>query len=244
MTVFTLGAITFNNGVADGNGVKWYGYVDGWDTLETNLDDYRRPAQAGSVTTSNQHASRQMTVFGHGTWDTENLPLYYTAKQNLNAETNALTQFASSPIVITHTEEIVRRIECVRTSLRTRCVGKVACEFELTVKADDPRKYDNTEDTLTTSGTATNDGDIETFPTFTLTSAGAPTLSLGSRQVVATSSLPIGTVIDFGALTVLNGTTDYFGNMDPASDFFGLAPGNNSVTSTVAGTWAWRSAWL
>ena len=243
MTVFTLGAITFNNGVADGDGITWYGYVDGWDTLENNVEDYARPGQHGGITTANQYAVRQMTVFGTGTYEPD-VSLYYTAKKKLNAESNALTQFASSPLIITHTEEIDRRIEAYRTSLRTRCQGDVSCEFELTVRCDDPRKYSDTESTLATSGTATNDGDIETFPTFTLTSAGAPTLTLGSRTVAATSSLPSGTVIDFARLTVLNGTTDYFGFMDPASDFFGLAPGGNTVASTVAGTWAWRSAWL
>lgn len=244
MTVFTLDTITFNNGVADVDGITWYGYVDGWDTLENRVEEYAFPAFHGGIVTANLYEPRQMTVFGHGTWDSENIALYYTAKQKLNAATNALTQFADSPIVITHVEEITRRIECLRTSLRTKCVGKVACEFELTVRADDPRKYDNTLSTLATSGTATNDGDITTYPTFTLGSAGTPTLSLGSQSVVALSSLPSGTVIDFYRMTVTNGATDYFGNMSAASEFFGLAPGNNTVSSTVAGTWSWRSAWL
>lgn len=244
MTVFTLDSITFNNDVADGDGIKWFGYVDGWDTLENRVEEYAFPAFHGGIVTANLYQPRQMTVFGKGTWENPSSSLYYTAKQKLNAATNALTQFADSPIVITHVEEITRRIECLRTSLRTQCLGNIACEFELTVRADDPRKYDNTESTLTTSGTAANDGDITTYPTFTLTTAGTPVLALGSRQVIATASLPSGTVIDFYNMTVTNGTTDYFGNMDSASDFFGLAPGNNSVTSTVAGTWAWRSAWL
>lgn len=243
MTVFTLGTITFNNGVADGDGITWYGYVDGWDTLENNVEDYARPGQHGGITTANQYAPRQMSVIGTGTYDTSS-SLYYTAKQKLNANTNALTQFASSPLVITHTEDIVRRIECFRTSLRTQCKADVACEFELTVRCDDPRKYANVESSLVNSGTANNQGDIETFPTFTLSAAGAPTLTLGTRTVEATASLPSGTVIDFSDLTVLNGATDYFYNMDPASDFFGLAPGGNAVTTTVNGTWAWRSAWL
>ena len=244
MTVFSIGPITFNNDVADADGIKWFGYVDGWDTLENRIEDLVYPAFHGGLTTANLYNPRQMTVFGVGAWDEESSSLYYTAKKKLNATTNALTQFADSPILITHVEAIDRQIECLRTSLRTTCKGNVACEFELTVRADDPRKYDATLDTLTTSGSAVNDGDIATYPTFTLTSAGAVTLSNGSQSVVALSSLPSGTVIDFYRMTVTNGATDYFGNMSVYSEFFGLAPGANAVTSTVAGTWAWRSAWL
>jgi len=242
MTVFTLGSIGFNSGTPDGDGLLWYGYVDGWDLLENRVEDYNRPAQHGAITTTNLYNSRGMTVFG--TAEGQDSTDYWIAKNKINGETNALTQFAAPELILTHTEDVSKQMVVYRTSLRTTCIEQKHLQFELTLRADDPFKYASTPTTLATSGTAVNAGNATTYPTFTLTGSGTPTLTLGSRTVNATAALPAGTVIDMGRITVLSGTTNYFGNMNPASQFFGFAPGNNTVSSTVAGTWSWRSAWL
>jgi len=242
MTVFTLGTIAFNSGTPDSDGIEWVGYIDGWDQLENRVEDYTRPAQHGAVITSNLYGSRGMTVFGTAVG--QDSTDYWIAKNKIAAETNALTQFASPDLILTQTEDVSKRMVVYRTGILTKCIETKHMQFELNLRADDPFKYASTPSTLATSGTAANAGNVITYPTFTLTGSGTPTLTLGSKTVTATAALPAGTVIDMGRITVLSGAVNYFGNMNPASQFFGFAPGNNSVSSTVAGTWTWRSAWL
>ena len=241
--LFTLGTIDFNSHIADGDGIVWYGRVEGWDAMTNRVEEGGRPAKHGGITLSNLYDARQMTVFGTAVCDNE--ADYWLAKNKIVNETNALTSFADPQVLLTLKEDIYKQMVIVRTSIQMTCIEERYLQFEMTIRGDDPFHYDITEDTLTTSGVAANDGNTETYPTFTLTSAGAPYLTLNAGRWVSTvSSLPSGTVLDFAKITVLDGVTNYFGNMNPASDWFGLAPGNNTLASTVAGTWAWRSAWL
>lgn len=242
MTVFTLGSISFNTGSPDSDGIVWYGRVEGWDEISNRTEAVGRPAQHGGITLSNFYDARQMTVFGTAVG--ENITDYYLAKNKIANETNMLTPFASPELVLVHAEDVSKQMVVVRTSLKTMCIDELHLQFEMTLRADNPFKYAYAASALTTSGTAVNAGNVATPPAFTLSSSGAPVLTLGARTVAAVASLPAGTVVNFYRMTVLDGGTNYFGSMDPASDFFDLAPGNNSVASTVAGTWSWRSAWL
>lgn len=242
MTQFALGTISFNDGVPDGNGVVWYGNVDGWDTMENRVEDVQRPSQHGSITTVNLYQHRQMTVFG--TAEGVDSADYYLSKNKIANETNVLTPFASPTLVLMMEEEVNKRMQVLRTSLLTKCIETKHLQFEMTLRADDPFKYADTASTLATSGTAVNAGNVITYPTFTLGASGAPVLTCGALTWTASASLPSGTVIDMSRLTVVNGVTNYFGNVNPASSWFGFVPGNNTVGSTVAGTWSWRSAWL
>jgi hypothetical protein len=243
MNTFSLGTIDFNTGVADADGIIWFGYVEGWDALSNEIEEIFRPAQHGGVLTANLYSPKSMTVFGTAVG--ANTTDYYLAKNKILTETNVLTQFGTPELFLEANEEIDRRMSVLRVGYQGKCVQQLHLQFEMTIRADDPFKYTTTPATLVTSGTATNGGNTTTYPTWTSSGAGIPVLGLGGRTVRALSSLPSGTVIDFDRMTVLDGTVNYFGNMDPASDFFGLAPGNNTLTSTgVAGTWSWRDAWL
>lgn len=246
MIEFSLGGIGFNDDVPDAFGAVWYGRVEGWDELSNRVEELERPTRHGGIVGSNLYAPRRMTVFGAAApaVSCSDSSVYYTAKNNLLTLTNALTRFALPAVLLIGAEEVDKQMRVLRTLVLSRCIDGVAMEFEMTLVAEDPFKYATAVSTLSTSGNAVNTGTAPTFPTFTLTSSGAPTLTLGSATVTANASLPSGTVIDFGQMTVLNGSTDYFGNMNPASEFFALAPGGNTVASTVAGTWSWRSAWL
>lgn len=244
MTQFSLGSIIFNNGTPDADGIVWHGNVDGWDTSDHRVEEYPRPSQHGGIITANLLAMKQMTLFAHAVPESRDITDVYLARAKINSVTAVFTRFASTVLLLTHVENVDRQMAVLRTSLRTKCIDSLALEIELTLRAEDPLKYAAIESTLATSGVAANAGTATTYPTFTLTSPGTPTLTLGTRTVVALASLPAGTVIDMGRMSVLDGATDYFGAMSPASDYFGFAPGNNSVTSTVAGTWKWRSAWL
>ena len=148
MTVFTLGSITFNNNTADSDDIKWFGYVDGWDTLDNDVQGYSRPSVHGEITTSNLTKARQMTLFATAAFvdvecsDGGSIPdAYYTARDKLDTETAAFTQFAAPQLLLTHQEDVNRQLVVYRTSFRTRCLEGVAMEIELTLKADDPEKY-------------------------------------------------------------------------------------------------------
>jgi hypothetical protein len=147
VTTFQLGAISFNDGIEDADGITWWGYVDGWDTTEMNVEDYRRPAVHGAITTSNLYAARQMTLFATAAFTAEacavesTVPdIYYIARDKLDDATAAFTQFAEPQLVLVHNEDVDRELVVYRTSLRTRCLGGVAMEIELTLRADDPVK--------------------------------------------------------------------------------------------------------
>ena len=131
----------------------------------------------------------------------------------------------------------------LRTGFLTRCIDTTVLQFEVTLRADDPLKYAAIQSSLNTSGVAVNAGIFATFPVFTLSAGGSPTLTNGAQSWSA-GALPSGTVIDFKAMTILSGTTNYFSAWTPGGTWFGLDSGNNTLTSTVAGTWTWRSAWL
>jgi hypothetical protein len=147
VTTFDLGGISFNDGVADTDGIAWYGYVDGWDTIDNNVQEYKRPAVHGAITTMNLYNPKQMTLFATAVFvdvecsAEEVIPdVYYLARDKLDAATASFTQFADPQVLLTHHEEVDRSLTVFRTSLRTRCLSGIAMEIELTMRADDPIK--------------------------------------------------------------------------------------------------------
>lgn len=240
MTI-SLGSINFNNDVPDANGTLWYVEVDGWDNMVNRVAEIDIPARHGSVTTQNLFSARQLTLTGVAS-ALDNTK-YWLAYNELQTVTNSLTRFVSSPLLLTQTEDVSKYLTVLRTGLNVRCIDYRVLQFELTLRADDPFKYASTASTLTTSGNAINAGNAATYPTFTLSSTGAPTLTAGAFTWSA-SSLPSGTVIDFRRFTVTNGSTNYAGNVAASSSWLSFAPGTTAVTASVAGTWSWRSAWM
>lgn len=238
----TLGTISFNDDVADTDGAYWYVDVDGWNTLPQRENTVTQPATHGGITVLNLYSPRQMTLTGVA--KTVNAAGYWLALNKLQTVTNVLTRFTASPLLLTQSEDVDKYVMVVRTSLRTRCIDDVLMQFELTLRADDPFKYASTATTLVTSGNAVNSGTILTYPTFTLSASGTPTLTAGAMTWAASASLPSGTVIDFRSFSVMNGATSYIASVAQSSTWFWFEPGTTAVTSTVAGTWSWRSAWL
>jgi hypothetical protein len=169
---------------------------------------------------------------------------YWLALNKLQSVTNSLTRFTSSPLLLTQTEDVDKYLTVVRTGLQVRCADSVLLQFELNLRADDPFKYASSASSLVTSGNAVNGGTATTYPTFTLSSTGTPTLTAGALTWSATASMPSGTVIDFRKFTVMNGTTNHFSKVSPTASWFGFDPGTTAVTSSVAGTWSWRNAWM
>lgn len=240
MTV-SLGDIEFNTDVPDADGVLWYVNVDGWDKLDQRTSAISLPAQHGERTVENLYSSRSLTLFG--TAKSEDAVGYWDAQSHLTALTNVLTIFADPPLLLKQDEEVEKQMTVLKTGLLIRCIDETVMQFELTMRADDPFKYATAESSLATGGVAFNAGTIATPLTFTTSSSGAPTFTNGAQSWSA-GTLPSGTVIDFKALSVLNGSTNYFGSVVPGSTWFLLDPGSSTLSSTVAGTWTWRSRWL
>lgn len=236
-----LGDIEFNSDIADSDGVRWYVDVDGWDKLDNRTSILTLPARHGERTAENLYGSRSISLMG--TAASQTAVGYWAALNHLSALSNVLTVFASSPLLLSVDEEVEKQMSVLRSGFLSRCIADTVLQFELTLRADDPFKYAAIQSSLATAGVAVNAGTIITYPTFTLSAGGSPTFTNGAQSWSA-GALLSGTVIDFKAMTILNGSTNYFSAWTPGGTWFGLNPGNNTLTSTVAGTWTWRSAWL
>lgn len=131
-----------------------------------------------------------------------------------------------------------------------------ATPFTLELLAADPRRYAQTEDTLAGAGTATNGGDYPTWPTLTITMAGA-----GAANYTAdlTTDTPLPLVLD---LTGLIATSVVVVDMESkritvdgvedasryvSGDYFQLEPGANTVaysnTTNASSVLSWRDAY-
>lgn len=126
----------------------------------------------------------------------------------------------------------------------------------LHLKARDPRKYLQTQSSLTGAGTATNAGTYPTPVEITITASGATSTSLTITNSTTSESIVVGTALSAGQVLVidtylhsvkLNGTErrDY---ITAASKWMKLNPGANTIT--VANTSnitsiveKWYSAW-
>lgn len=151
--------------------------------------------------------------------------------------------------------------------------------------ASDPRLYSNTESTGSAAGgsltgglafphafphgfgsatpgtiSAVNGGNFPTYPTFTVTVAGAGinAFEISNLTTGETFSMTLDLVasdvvaLDFDARTaLLNGSASRVGSIDrPGSTWFALQPGTNNISFTYSGSGSatldasWRSAWV
>lgn len=125
----------------------------------------------------------------------------------------------------------------------------------VTLKVADPRKYLQSESTLSGAGTASNAGTFTTPITITITASGATSTSLQITNSTTSQSLYVTTalanndvlVIDTGVHSVkLNGVEkrSMLGNnsvwwlLNPGNNTLAIANGTNCTVS-----FAWRSAW-
>lgn len=243
--IIHIGDITLNDNIADANGSKWYvTEMDGWDSPEVRAGTLSRPGQHGEVPVEGQYNARYINVKGLCKATSE--AAFYESWYYMNAQTNYLgrRRFYFS------VEEDVRRQCAVSRAgkLRMQHIGVGAFNFDLMLRADDPRKYSYIEKTEAFNAgvgeVLVNDGIASTYPRITLNGTGTPTITAGVLTWVASGSIPSGTVIDMLTMTVLNGSTSYFDSVDLSSDWLFLEPGNTTVQSNVPMTVAWRDAWL
>jgi len=111
------------------------------------------------------------------------------------------------------------------------------------LKMSDPFGYSE-ENSLTGSGTATNAGNYETYPTFTIPASTDPTVQVGTDVLEYTGTIGAGDtlVIDCEARTAVIGSTNVLKNL--SGDWPVLAVGDNTVTAseaTIITTWRDKS---
>jgi phage-related protein len=108
------------------------------------------------------------------------------------------------------------------------------------LKVADPFGYSE-ENSLTGSGTATNAGNYETFPTLTIPPSTDPTVQVGTDVLTYTGTIGAGDtlIIDCEARTAVIGSTNVLKNL--SGDWPVLAVGDNTVTVSEATTiMTWR----
>jgi hypothetical protein len=126
---------------------------------------------------------------------------------------------------------------------------------ELMLKAQDPRKYLQTQSSLTGAGTAANAGTYPTPVEITITASGATSTSLQITNSTRTESFYITTALSAGQVLVIDSRLhsvkldgverrDYLGS---SSKWMQLSPGNNTIAvtngSNLTFSVKWYSAW-
>lgn len=124
----------------------------------------------------------------------------------------------------------------------------------------DPRRYLQTADTLAGAGTANNRGDVPTYPTLTVTMAGAGSAAYTvscdpALSGIATSSLVLNLsgcvaadviTVDMAARTILKNGVDA-PTLYVSGDYFPLEAGSNTVAyanaTNATSSLSWRRAW-
>ena len=110
-------------------------------------------------------------------------------------------------------------------------------EFQATVtlKMTDPFGY-SVEKSLTGSGTASNLGNYETYPTFTIPASTNPTVQVGTDVLTYTGTIAANhtVVVDCEKQTAVDGATNVIANV--SGDWPVLEAGDNTITVAVAGT--------
>jgi hypothetical protein len=251
MTVYQLGSIIFNDLTPDLNGALWIidQEIEGWASPPVRSSFVQPPTVHGGVTVEGLYGPRVFTLAGICKGGSS--AGYYASQTYLQAQTNRLRRIPGSPLTFTATEEVGRQCEVVRAGfVNTRNRGGSTFEFQITLRADDPRKYSTTEHNNSLVGGAgeviNNAGNIQSFPRFNTDEAAVHGLhnSTYSYDWTTSASTPNNADIDMKAMTVLVGTTSYFDNVDSAAIWWALESGNNTVLSDQDVTIFWRDAWI
>lgn len=123
------------------------------------------------------------------------------------------------------------------------------------LKAQDPRKYLQTQSSLANIGTAANAGDTNTPVEITITASGATSTSLAITNSTRTETITISTALSSGQVLVID-TRNHSVKLDgverrdylaDASLWMMLSPGGNTITianaTNASVSTKWYSAW-
>lgn len=151
-TTATLGGITYNNDVADGNGNKFYFTdIDGWDNPNVRLGQENVTGKHGAFIGEYLYGGRPLTIKGVCTGQHWLGRRTLAAATSILGGTRTLTLTEDSPTPLTFTCEVYQA-----GPLRIKFTGPGSFTFELPLLAVDPRKYSTTTTTSTVNlGTGT-----------------------------------------------------------------------------------------
>lgn len=239
-----VGAVTTD---AQGTGRKWAltEELDGWDSAEVQQQMIELQAKHG-VAIPSIYLRQRAVVLG-GVCKATGEDDFYDAWDYLMGIATDFTGFN-----LQVTEGAKQRFCIVKLGGRAKRsrAGVNSFQFSLPLVAEDPRKYNVSQSSQAfTSGqtlTLVNAGNFETWPSIQCSSAsGAVVIThngLGRSIILADTGSPL---ILPGTAEVINGVTDRYSQLDPATRWFPLVPGNNSITVTgCSATFTWRSAWV
>jgi len=125
----------------------------------------------------------------------------------------------------------------------------------ISLKLADPRKYTQSESTLSGAGTANNAGTFTTPVVITITASGATSTSLQITNSTTSKSIYVTTalanndvlVIDTGIHSVKLNGVEKRSMLGSSTNWWMLNPGNNTLSlannSNCTVSFAWRSAW-
>lgn len=241
-----LGDIEFNNGL-DGDGIAWIvTNHSGWDDVPT----YSPPilsnlVRHGGSTVPSFLGQRIVTL--EGVVRAPSVALYEQAKGQL---VDQALRFGD-PVDLVFFETINKKCSVIAAAApKIRILAPGTFEFQVSVVAEDPIKYDVTGDSTATSGSfnAVNDGNFPVWPTLTLGATGTVLITnttVTGAPFVQFSSLPNGTVINFNDRTVLDGSINRYDTIQPNSEWWALLPGTNAITySGASATLSWNNGYM
>lgn len=242
---FSLGALSFNTGTVDANGVLWTAEsLEGWDSPDIREDVIDRAFRHGQLRGTSYYSGRPMsligTLIGTGT---------VTDLRAARAALVKATDLTSSDATLTVLETPSKQCAVRRSGrLGLQQTGTHLLRFNLGLLAVDPRKYATSTTTVsigtgaTVAGTV--GGDASTPTVITLTPGGSGmtltetvsgqtmTVSTGAAVVVSSAD---DTVKVSGSLAFARLTAGSFIDLQGGNSFsFTTSGGSASVVYTAA----------
>lgn len=255
MTV-RLGAITFANGLPDADGDRFkLTELDGWEFPEVDVEFSERHGD-GLYVARRRLRGRPITLSGSAVPQTGPVSTSRTwrLRKKLAQVCDDLVR-ANGTLFVDEPALGFGPLQAdvlLAERLRVRRLGPYAIEFEIPLLAPDPRKYSQTLKAQAINSVATaitNAGGFPTPLTATLDVAASNVWvqnnSDGNRRVTLNGAVAAGTVIDFAARTVTTaGGANVYSLVDPASKWFELRAGSNTIQTSGSWTIRWRDAHL
>lgn len=241
-----IAGLQFNMDAPDEDGTYWYiTEMEGWDSPNLRQSFGAPASQHGAVVLESLLDSRAITV--RGIIKAITVEHFWTA---YNLLSNLVPLWTPADFVVY--EHQPKRAGVIRGGpIRLTWQFGTSCQFEIPMIAPDPRKYatGDTEQAIAADQTVvvTNTGTAATPLVVTVTAAGTVELvNQTTGQRLATSTLGLGSVIDFKARTITtSGGANAYGALDPTSTWWSLAPGDNSIlnSGTAAVQVTYRNTW-
>lgn len=247
----TLGPLAMNTGIPDVNGARWWteGEIGGWASPAERMTSATATGRHGSTKVEHMFNERVITLTGicvHNGGEAA----YWDAYNYLIGVTSNL--FNQQYLTVGEVP-LAKRVRVTRGGSPSISEPKGNYfNWQITLFASDPLKYpvDEKSVVLAPGETAVliNNGTFHSSPVATMAGTGTLNLWHGQQQakvVTGQNTLTDGTA-DFAAHTLKQGGANRYGLLTPATYWWTIAPGSNTVRNdgTTPVTLRWRDAYL